>query len=63
MGSHFVLLGAAVVGKYLYGELSVVARAAGVIVLIAAALGVAATTTKGKEAIVLLANLAWKFAK
>ncbi|CSD23319.1 preprotein translocase subunit SecE [Vibrio cholerae] len=28
------------------------ARAAGVIVLIAAALGVAATTTKGKEAIV-----------
>ncbi|ENM5740271.1 preprotein translocase subunit SecE [Vibrio mimicus] len=48
----FVLLVAAVVGNYLYGELSVVARAAGVIVLIAAALGVAATTTKGKEAIV-----------
>ncbi|QIL85297.1 preprotein translocase subunit SecE [Vibrio sp. HDW18] len=48
----FVLLVAAVVGNYLYGELSVVARAAGVIVLIAAALGVAATTTKGKQAIV-----------
>ncbi|MGL4192998.1 preprotein translocase subunit SecE [Vibrio misgurnus] len=48
----FILLVAAVVGNYLYGELSVVARAAGVIVLIAAALGVAATTTKGKQAIV-----------
>ena len=48
----FVLLVAAVVGNYLYGELSVVARAAGVIVLIVAAFGVAATTTKGKEAIV-----------
>lgn len=45
----FVLLVAAVVGNYLYGELSVVARAAGVIVLIAAALGVAATTTKAKK--------------
>ncbi|NNN46171.1 MULTISPECIES: preprotein translocase subunit SecE [Vibrio] len=48
----FVLLAAAVVGNYLYGELSVVARAAGVIVLIAVALGVAATTFKGKAAIV-----------
>lgn len=48
----FVLLAAAVVGNYLYGELSVVARAAGVIVLIAAALGVAATTFKGKAAII-----------
>ncbi|HFQ4804928.1 TPA: preprotein translocase subunit SecE [Vibrio vulnificus] len=48
----FVLLATAVVGNYLYGELSVVIRAAGVVVLIAAALGVAATTTKGKEAIV-----------
>ncbi|CAV20266.1 preprotein translocase, SecE subunit [Vibrio atlanticus] len=47
----FVLLAAAVVGNYLYGELSVVIRAAGVVVLIAAALGVAATTTKGKAAI------------
>lgn len=45
------LLAAAVVGNYLYGELSVVIRAAGVVVLIAAALGVAATTTKGKAAI------------
>ncbi|WP_337166314.1 preprotein translocase subunit SecE, partial [Vibrio fluvialis] len=33
------------------GEMSVVVRAAGVVVLIAAALGVAATTTKGKAAI------------
>ena len=47
----FVLLAAAVVGNYLYGELSVVIRAAGVVVLIAAALGVAATTVKGKAAI------------
>ncbi|MGF1694045.1 preprotein translocase subunit SecE [Vibrio lamellibrachiae] len=48
----FVLLAAAVVGNYLYGEMSVVIRAAGVVVLIAAALGVSATTTKGKAAIV-----------
>ncbi|PMH46315.1 preprotein translocase subunit SecE [Vibrio sp. 10N.286.49.B3] len=47
----FALLAAAVVGNYLYGELSVVIRAAGVVVLIAGALGVAATTTKGKAAI------------
>ncbi len=47
----FALLAAAVVGNYLYGELSVVLRAVGVVVLIAAALGVAATTTKGKAAI------------
>ena len=47
----FVLLAAAVVGNYLYGELSVVFRVAGVVVLIAAALGVAATTVKGKAAI------------
>ncbi len=47
----FVLLTAAVVGNYLYGDMSVVVRAAGVVVLIAAALGVAATTTKGKAAI------------
>ncbi|MDN3608382.1 preprotein translocase subunit SecE [Vibrio ostreicida] len=47
----FSLLAAAVVGNYLYGEESVVIRAAGVVVLIAAALGVSATTTKGKTAI------------
>ncbi len=47
----FVLLAAAVVGNYIYGDMSVVIRAAGVIVLIAAALGVAATTIKGKAAI------------
>lgn len=48
----FALLAAAVVGNYLYGEMSVVLRAAGVVVLVIAALGVAATTTKGKAAIV-----------
>lgn len=47
----FALLAAAVVGNYLYGEMSVVLRVAGVVVLIAAALGVSATTTKGKTAI------------
>ncbi|USD65419.1 preprotein translocase subunit SecE [Vibrio sp. SCSIO 43136] len=47
----FALLAAAVVGNYLYGEMSVVIRATAVVVLIAAALGVAATTTKGKAAI------------
>jgi preprotein translocase subunit SecE len=47
----FALLAAAVVGNYLYGELSVVIRTAAVVVLIAAALGVAALTTKGKQAI------------
>ncbi|GAL12919.1 preprotein translocase subunit SecE [Vibrio astriarenae] len=47
----FALAAAAVVGNYLYGEMSVVIRAAGVVVLIAAALGVAATTMKGKAAI------------
>lgn len=47
----FTLLAAAVVGNHLYGEMSVVVRAAGVVVVIAAALGVAATTIKGKAAI------------
>lgn len=47
----FALLAVAVVGNYLYGEYSFVLRAAGVVVLIAAALGVAATTIKGKAAI------------
>ncbi|MBM7038304.1 preprotein translocase subunit SecE [Vibrio ulleungensis] len=47
----FALLAAAVVGNYLYGELSVVIRTAAVVVLIAAALGVAALTVKGKQAI------------
>jgi preprotein translocase subunit SecE len=47
-----VLLAAAVVGNAVYGEtVSVVIRTAGVIVLIAAALGVAALTVKGKAAI------------
>ncbi len=48
----FVLLAAAVVGNYLYGDVFVVIRALGVVLLIGAALGVAATTTKGKAAII-----------
>lgn len=47
----FALLAAAVVGNHVYDDMSVVIRAAGVIVLIAAALGVAALTTKGKATI------------
>ncbi len=47
----FALLVAAVVGNYLYGELSVVIRAAAVVVLVAVALGIAATTVKGKTAL------------
>lgn len=47
----FVLLAAAVVGNYLYGDMSVALRAAGVVVVMAAGLGVAATTNKGKAAI------------
>lgn len=48
----FALLAAAVVGNYLYGDMSVAIRAAAVVILIAAALGVAALTTKGKATIV-----------
>ncbi|SJL85400.1 preprotein translocase subunit SecE [Vibrio palustris] len=47
----FALLAAAVVGNHVYDDMSVVIRAAGVIVLIAGALGVTALTTKGKAAI------------
>ncbi|UJF19189.1 preprotein translocase subunit SecE [Vibrio sp. SS-MA-C1-2] len=47
----FAFAGAAVVGNYLYSDMSVVIRVAGVVVLIALALGVAATTIKGKATI------------
>jgi len=47
----FALLVAAVIGNYLYGETSVVIRAAVVVIMIAAALGIAALTTKGKATI------------
>ncbi|MDA9557609.1 preprotein translocase subunit SecE [Vibrio sp.] len=47
----FVLIAAAVVGNSLYGDLNVAIRAAGAVVLIGAALGVAATTLKGKAAV------------
>ncbi len=47
----FLLLAAAVVGNSLYNELSVVFRTAGVIALVAVAMGVAAITAKGKAAI------------
>ncbi len=47
----FALLAAAVVGNYLYSDISVVLRAAAVIALVAAAAGIAALTQKGKNAI------------
>ncbi|MBV1839199.1 preprotein translocase subunit SecE [Photobacterium ganghwense] len=47
----FALLAAAVVGNYLYSDVSVVLRAATVVVLVAAAGGIAALTAKGKTAI------------
>ncbi len=47
----FALLATAVVGNYLYGDVSIVVRTAIIVVLIAAGLGVAATTVKGKSAI------------
>jgi preprotein translocase subunit SecE len=47
----FALLIAAVIGNYLYGETSVVIRATVVVIMIAAALGIAALTTKGKATI------------
>jgi preprotein translocase subunit SecE len=43
-----VLLTGAVVGNYMYSDMSVLVRAIGVVVAIGAALGVAATTEKGK---------------
>ncbi|MBD1583358.1 preprotein translocase subunit SecE [Pseudoalteromonas sp. S16_S37] len=42
------LLTGAVVGNYLYADMSVLLRAVGVVVAIAAALGVAFTTEKGR---------------
>ncbi|MEL6116211.1 preprotein translocase subunit SecE [Photobacterium sp. SP02] len=47
----FALLAAAVVGNYLYSDVSVALRAAAVVVLVAAAGGVATLTAKGKTAI------------
>ncbi|MGF1732376.1 preprotein translocase subunit SecE [Photobacterium proteolyticum] len=47
----FALLAAAVVGNYLYSDVSVVLRASAVVVLVAAAGGLAALTAKGKTAI------------
>ncbi len=47
----FALLAAAVVGNYLYSDVSVVLRAAAVVALVAAAGGIAALTAKGKTAI------------
>ncbi|MBD1575843.1 MULTISPECIES: preprotein translocase subunit SecE [Vibrio] len=48
----FALLATAVVGNHLYGDMSVAIRAAVVVLLLAAALGVAALTTKGKATVV-----------
>lgn len=46
------LLAGAVVGNYMYGELSVLYRALGVVAAIGVALFVAAQTEKGREAVV-----------
>ncbi|WP_087507678.1 preprotein translocase subunit SecE [Neiella marina] len=50
-GLVFILLGGAVVGNYMLADLSVALRVAGVIVLIAVALVVAAQTSKGQTAV------------
>ncbi|MBW8191661.1 preprotein translocase subunit SecE [Neiella marina] len=50
-GLVFILLGGAVVGNYMLADLSVALRVAGVIIAVAAALVVAAQTTKGKTAV------------
>ncbi len=47
----FALLAAAVVGNYLYSDVSVVFRSIGVVIAIAIAFAVAAITGKGKAAI------------
>ena len=47
----FALVAAAIIGNSLYGELSIVLRATGVVVLVAIACGIAAMTAKGKTAI------------
>ncbi|ALU43859.1 preprotein translocase subunit SecE [Pseudoalteromonas rubra] len=43
-----VLLAGAVVGNYMYADISVLTRAIGVVVAVGAALGIAATTEKGR---------------
>ncbi len=47
----FALLAAAVVGNYLYSDVSVVFRSIGVVIAIAMAFAIAAMTGKGKAAI------------
>lgn len=54
-GVVVLVLLAAVVGNYYFDTVSVLVRAVGVVVAIAAALGIAATTVKGKNA--------WEFAQ
>ena len=60
------LLTGAVVGNYLYADMSVLVRAVGVVVAVAAALGIAATTGKGnsfiafaKEARIEVRKVVW----
>ena len=60
------LLTGAVVGNYLYADMSVLVRAVGVVVAVAAALGIAATTDKGstfiafaKEARIEVRKVVW----
>ncbi|WP_394132550.1 preprotein translocase subunit SecE [Shewanella maritima] len=51
-GIAVVLIAAAVIGNQYFGEASVVARAAGVIVAFAIAAFIASQTVKGKEALI-----------
>ena len=60
------LLTGAVVGNYLYADMSVLVRAVGVVVAVAAALGIASTTDKGstfiafaKEARIEVRKVVW----
>lgn len=45
------IIAAAIAGNTVYGDVSVLYRAIGVVVAVAVGLGIAATTTKGQEAI------------
>ena len=63
------LLAGAVVGNYMYADQSVLLRAIGVVVAVAAGLGIAATTEKGrtflafaKEARIEVRKVVWAYA-
>lgn len=58
-----VLLIVAIVGNFLYRDIMLAVRALAVVILIAAAGGVALLTTKGKATVALLAKREPKFVK